>query len=81
MGMWLEDLRQGNGVVVTQFGLYFEGEFSNNKMMVSASHLFWRLYIFSVVWNYIFFCYFRAMGFCFVRMTLPLKESFQRTGC
>lgn len=33
--MWLEDQRQGTGVVVTQFGLYYEGVFSNNKMMVS----------------------------------------------
>lgn len=38
MGMWLEDQRQGTGVVVTQFGLYYEGEFSNNKMMVSAKY-------------------------------------------
>uniref|UniRef100_A0A671TAZ4 Alsin-like n=1 Tax=Sinocyclocheilus anshuiensis TaxID=1608454 RepID=A0A671TAZ4_9TELE len=33
MGMWLDDQRQGNAVVVTQFGLYYEGAFSNNKMM------------------------------------------------
>ncbi|XP_078536348.1 alsin [Lissotriton helveticus] len=33
MGMWQEDLRQGNGIVVTQFGLYYEGAFSSNKMM------------------------------------------------
>ncbi|TRY58794.1 hypothetical protein DNTS_009770 [Danionella cerebrum] len=33
MGMWLDDQRQGNGVVVTQFGLYYEGAFSSNKMM------------------------------------------------
>ncbi|XP_069790417.1 alsin isoform X2 [Narcine bancroftii] len=33
MGMWLDDARHGNGVVVTQFGLYFEGTFCNNKMM------------------------------------------------
>ncbi|XP_051986364.1 alsin [Xyrauchen texanus] len=33
MGMWMDDQRQGNGVVVTQFGLYYEGAFSNNKMM------------------------------------------------
>ncbi|XP_066542491.1 alsin isoform X2 [Hoplias malabaricus] len=33
MGMWLEDQRQGNGAVITQFGLYYEGVFSNNKMM------------------------------------------------
>ncbi|XP_072902817.1 alsin isoform X3 [Hemitrygon akajei] len=33
MGMWLDDTRHGNGVVVTQFGLYYEGTFSNNKMM------------------------------------------------
>ncbi|XP_067844063.1 alsin isoform X3 [Heptranchias perlo] len=32
MGMWLDDVRHGNGVVVTQFGLYYEGAFSNNKM-------------------------------------------------
>ncbi|NXC12384.1 ALS2 protein, partial [Corythaeola cristata] len=33
MGMWQDDLCQGNGVVVTQFGLYYEGAFSANKMM------------------------------------------------
>ncbi|KAM6463236.1 alsin isoform 1-T1 [Liasis olivaceus] len=33
MGMWQDDLCQGNGVVVTQFGLYYEGSFNNNKMM------------------------------------------------
>ncbi|KAK6315502.1 hypothetical protein J4Q44_G00150310 [Coregonus suidteri] len=33
MGLWVDDQRQGNGVVVTQFGLYYEGAFSNNKMM------------------------------------------------
>ncbi|XP_035248403.1 alsin isoform X3 [Anguilla anguilla] len=33
MGMWQDDQRQGNGVIVTQFGLYYEGAFSNNKMM------------------------------------------------
>ncbi|XP_029462134.1 alsin isoform X2 [Rhinatrema bivittatum] len=39
MGMWLEDLRQGNGVVVTQFGLYYEGAFSINKMMGTGTLL------------------------------------------
>ncbi|CAH2305970.1 alsin [Pelobates cultripes] len=33
MGMWQDDFRQGNGVVVTQFGLYYEGAFNFNKMM------------------------------------------------
>ncbi|XP_036395976.1 alsin isoform X2 [Megalops cyprinoides] len=33
MGMWQDDQRQGNGVIVTQFGLYYEGAFNNNKMM------------------------------------------------
>ncbi|NXP08937.1 ALS2 protein, partial [Thinocorus orbignyianus] len=33
MGMWQDDLCQGSGVVVTQFGLYYEGAFSTNKMM------------------------------------------------
>lgn len=35
MGMWQDDVCQGNGVVVTQFGLYYEGNFHLNKMMVS----------------------------------------------
>ncbi|XP_030636935.1 alsin [Chanos chanos] len=33
MGLWQDDQRQGNGVVVTQFGLYYEGVFNNNRMM------------------------------------------------
>ncbi|XP_006862092.1 PREDICTED: alsin [Chrysochloris asiatica] len=33
MGMWQDDVCQGNGVVVTQFGLYYEGNFNLNKMM------------------------------------------------
>ncbi|XP_053328215.1 alsin [Spea bombifrons] len=33
MGMWQDDLRQGSGLVVTQFGLYYEGAFNLNKMM------------------------------------------------
>lgn len=32
MGMWQDDVCQGNGVVVTQFGLYYEGNFHLNKM-------------------------------------------------
>ncbi|XP_048389988.1 alsin isoform X5 [Stegostoma tigrinum] len=36
MGMWLDDIRHGNGVVVTQFGLYYEGTFSSNKMVGSG---------------------------------------------
>lgn len=36
MGMWQDDVCQGNGVVVTQFGLYYEGNFHLNKMAVSG---------------------------------------------
>ncbi|XP_075812552.1 alsin isoform X2 [Microtus pennsylvanicus] len=32
MGMWQDDVCQGNGVVVTQFGLYYEGNFHLSKM-------------------------------------------------
>lgn len=39
MGMWQDHQRQGTGVVVTQFGLYYEGAFKDNKMMV-------RVYVF-----------------------------------
>uniref|UniRef100_A0A8C1JWX7 Alsin Rho guanine nucleotide exchange factor ALS2 a n=1 Tax=Cyprinus carpio TaxID=7962 RepID=A0A8C1JWX7_CYPCA len=39
MGMWLDDQRHGVGVVITQFGLYYEGNFCNNKMMGNGSLL------------------------------------------
>ncbi|XP_077584361.1 alsin-like [Stigmatopora nigra] len=32
MGMWLDDERHGNAVVVTQYGVYYEGNFRENKM-------------------------------------------------
>lgn len=35
MGMWQEDNRHGDGVVVTLDGMYFEGNFQNNKLVVS----------------------------------------------
>lgn len=40
MGMWQDDVCQGNGVVVTQFGLYYEGNFHLNKMTVSEMCVF-----------------------------------------
>ncbi|XP_067299640.1 alsin [Pseudorasbora parva] len=39
MGIWLDDQRHGDGVVITQFGLYYEGNFSNNKMMGNGTLL------------------------------------------
>uniref|UniRef100_A0A671K609 Alsin-like n=1 Tax=Sinocyclocheilus anshuiensis TaxID=1608454 RepID=A0A671K609_9TELE len=39
MGMWLDDQRHGDGVVITQFGLYYEGNFCNNKMMGNGTLL------------------------------------------
>ena len=35
MGLWLEDQKHGNGVIVTLDGMYFEGTFQQNKMTVS----------------------------------------------
>lgn len=35
MGTWQDNQRHGTGVVVTQFGLYYEGAFKENKMMVT----------------------------------------------
>ncbi|XP_040913014.1 alsin-like isoform X2 [Toxotes jaculatrix] len=32
MGLWLEDQRHGSAVVVTQYGVYYEGTFKENKM-------------------------------------------------
>nr|XP_057937241.1 alsin-like isoform X2 [Doryrhamphus excisus] len=32
MGMWLDDERHGSAVVVTQYGVYYEGNFKENKM-------------------------------------------------
>jgi len=34
MGMWQDDNRHGNGVIVTLDGLYFEGNFVNGKITV-----------------------------------------------
>ncbi|XDV30754.1 hypothetical protein PO909_033601 [Leuciscus waleckii] len=39
MGIWLDDQRHGDGVVITQFGLYYEGNHSNNKMMGNGTLL------------------------------------------
>uniref|UniRef100_A0A665UNQ9 Alsin Rho guanine nucleotide exchange factor ALS2 a n=1 Tax=Echeneis naucrates TaxID=173247 RepID=A0A665UNQ9_ECHNA len=36
MGLWLDDQRQGSAVVVTQYGVYFEGTFKENKMSGSG---------------------------------------------
>ena len=35
MGMWENDCRHGNGIIVTLDGMYFEGNFVQNKMSVS----------------------------------------------
>ena len=35
MGMWQDDSRHGNGIIVTLDGMYFEGNFVTNKMVVS----------------------------------------------
>ncbi|XP_061579794.1 alsin-like isoform X1 [Cololabis saira] len=32
MGQWLDDQRHGSGAVVTQYGVYYEGIFKENKM-------------------------------------------------
>lgn len=37
MGMWQEDVRQGSGIVVTLDGMYFEGNFTNDKLTVSRT--------------------------------------------
>ncbi|XP_076011850.1 alsin-like isoform X3 [Genypterus blacodes] len=33
MGLWLDDQRHGSAVVVTQYGVYYEGSFKDNKMV------------------------------------------------
>ncbi|XP_044073201.1 alsin-like isoform X3 [Siniperca chuatsi] len=33
MGLWLDEQRHGNAVVVTQYGVYYEGTFRDNKMI------------------------------------------------
>lgn len=81
MGIWLEDQRHGTGVVVTQFGLYYEGEFSNNKMVVSAKCFTWHLTLFWWLNKTWLLSVIRGPGFCSATMTLPLRESFQMIGC
>lgn len=36
MGMWQDDCRHGNGIIVTIDGMYFEGTFTQNKMTGSG---------------------------------------------
>jgi len=62
MGMWLDDNRHGNGVIVTLDGLYFEGNFVNGKITVSLSPScqvldipFCLLHLFVCVFNVIVF--------------------------
>ena len=40
MGMWQEDYRHGDGIVVTLDGMYFEGNFQYNKLTVSIKVFF-----------------------------------------
>ena len=40
MGMWQEDNRHGDGIVVTLDGMYFEGNFQYNKLTVSEVVMF-----------------------------------------
>ena len=35
MGLWQDDARHGNGVIVSLDGMYFEGNFTQNKMTVN----------------------------------------------
>lgn len=42
MGLWLDEQRHGNAVVVTQYGVYYEGTFRDNKMSVSSP---WSVYV------------------------------------
>ena len=35
MGMWKDDVWNGNGAIITIDGQYFEGNFAHNKITVS----------------------------------------------
>lgn len=37
MGMWENDIRSGRGLIVTLDGIYNEGRFSMNKLMVGEA--------------------------------------------
>ena len=39
MGMWENDMRSGKGLIVTLDGIYNEGKFSANKLVVSILYL------------------------------------------
>ena len=45
MGMWQEDNRHGNGIIVTLDGMYYEGNFVTNKMMVSSNQEVWEKWL------------------------------------
>jgi len=39
MGMWQDDGKHGSGCIVSLDGMYFEGNFVQNKMMVRSVSL------------------------------------------
>ena len=43
MGMWVDDQRHGSGVLVTLDGMYFEGNFVQNKLQVGYTDNFMPL--------------------------------------
>lgn len=85
MGVWQDDQKQGNGVIVTQFGLYYEGAFSNNKMMVRLKHKLLNVFVthheFSVTY-YLFFLSHTLRGqvFYFQKTTQCLRGISLKTG-
>ena len=42
MGMWQDDGKHGSGCIVSLDGMYFEGNFVQNKMMVRSVSLEWN---------------------------------------
>ena len=42
MGMWSNDQRNGYGVVVTVDGVYYEGNFFQNRLVVSYVYFKWN---------------------------------------
>ena len=51
MGLWMNDYRHGNAVLVTLDGMYFEGNFHKGKLLVCIFLLCWIMF-------FVFFAFF-----------------------
>lgn len=67
MGLWQDDNRHGNGIVVTLDGMYFEGNFVQGKLSVCI-----------IVFYFFFSLEYFALLFMLVNLTFSFKAAIMK---